>query len=183
MRRGLRFTSLLIWFLLAIPLPAYANAPPAPDGMFSLLMILPVAILGVRLAGAKLPPSGKAKRILLGLALGFSILISGAGPASFGFFSLGGPIFLLCYGVLRGGQAMKHGQGWKRFALSAVVMLLTLLAAADYVASLTWSYQPTALTESNALGAVRTINTAENTFRSDANLVPRFRNSFRNRLG
>ena len=40
--------------LLAGAAPAYANNPPAPDGMLSILLLFPAAIFGFRLAGAKL---------------------------------------------------------------------------------------------------------------------------------
>jgi len=163
MRRAIRVTSLLLWFLLAGPLPAFANESPAPTAMLSLLMILPVAILGLRLAGAKLPPRGKAKRILLGLALAFSVLISMAGSGG-GFLTLGALVVLLCYGVLRGGQAMKHGQGGKRFAVGLTVMVLTLLAVADYSASA--SFEPayihsSGILEGHAVRWIRTIVTNE----------------------
>lgn len=168
MRRAIRVTSLLLWFLLAGPLPAYANDAPEADGMLSLLMIFPIAILGLRLAGAKLPPGGTIKRFLIGLALGFSALASVVFLGS-GGFALGG-LMMLCYGWARGGRAIKHGQGRKRFAIGLAVILFTLLAVADYLASFTSYRYTTQHAEYNGISAVRAINTAEITFRSDANL-------------
>ena len=48
---------LLLWCLFAGAVPAYANNAPQPDGLLTLILIFPVAILGFRLAGAK--PSDK----------------------------------------------------------------------------------------------------------------------------
>lgn len=54
MRRRWEVVCWLMWFLFAGALPAYANNPPAPDGMFSLILIFPVVIVGWRWAGVKL---------------------------------------------------------------------------------------------------------------------------------
>ncbi len=168
MRRAIRVTSLLLWFLLAGPLPAYANDAPGPDGILSLLMIFPIAVLGLRLAGAKLPPGGTIKRFLLGLALGFSALISVVFLGS-GGFAVGGAM-MLYYGVLRGGRAVKYGQGRKRFTIGLAVILLTLVAVADYLASFTSYRRSTSAAEYNAMSAVRTIVGAEIKPRSSARL-------------
>lgn len=167
MNRARRNTLLLFYFLFAACLPAYANEPPAPDGMLSLMMIIPVAILGLRLAGAKLPPRGKAERILTGLALGFSILFCAAGAGG-AIFALAGWVFLLGYGIWRGAQALKHGMGWRRFAAGFAVILFTPLAFADYFASLNWYYYTTRHLEVRAVTRLYTIRNAQQQFQISA---------------
>ena len=46
MKKKLEIATWLGWFLLAGTLPAFANNPPAPDGMLSILLLFPMAILG-----------------------------------------------------------------------------------------------------------------------------------------
>ncbi len=163
MNRARRNTLLLLYFLFAACLPAYANEPPAPDGMLSLMMIIPVAIVGLRLAGAKLPPRGKARRILTGLALGFSIVLCAGGSEGY-IFGVAGMAFLVVYGIWRGAQALKHGMGWRRFAAGFAVILFTPLAFADYYASLNWYYYTTRHLEVRAVGWLRTIRNAQQQF-------------------
>lgn len=151
--------------LLAAPLPAFANNPPQPDGALGLVLLFPVAILGLRLAGARPDEKTKARRLLKGLILGFSFLLTLAGT---GIALI--PLFiLLSYGLHRGGLAIARGQGAKRFAAGAGIILFTFFALANYVASLSY-YPGAARYESSALGTVRTINTAEVSFQSDAML-------------
>ncbi|MGD0922256.1 MAG: hypothetical protein ABSA70_10890 [Terriglobia bacterium] len=172
MRRGIRVTSLLLWFLLATPLSAYANDAPGVDGMLSVLMIVPIAILGLRLAGVKVPPGGKIKRLLRGLALGFSILFFTLFFTVFlgsGGWALGG-LMMGSYGVLRGRRAIKHGQGRKRFAIGLAVIVFTLIAVADYVVSFRSLYLATHFTEGGAAIGVLTIVIAETEFQSAAKL-------------
>lgn len=172
MRRAIRVTSLLLWFLLAGPLSAYANDAPGVDGMLSVLMIVPIAILGLRLAGAKPPPGGKIKRLLLGLALGFSILFFTLFFTVFlgsGGWALGG-LMMLTYGVLRGRRAIKHGQGRKRFAIGLAVILFTLMAVANYVASFGSYFYSTQRAERYAWSMVNTIASREIEFQSAAKL-------------
>lgn len=164
MRPRLRL-SLTFWLVLAGCMPAYANNPPAPDGMLSVVMIFPVAILGLRFAGARLPAVSRKWRILKGLGLGLATFLT-AGGTDLAAIPL---LILLVYGLLRGTQAINLGQGGKRFAAGVAVMLFTLFAMANYVAS-TMGYPSAAATESYAAGTVRDINTAEEQFRSGATL-------------
>ncbi len=157
--------SLTFWLVLCGCIPAYANNPPAPDGMLSLVMIFPVAILGLRFAGARLPAQSRKWRILKGLGLGLATFLT-AGGTEIAMIPL---VILLVYGLWRGTQAIQLGRGGKRFAAGGAVMLFTLFAMANYVAS-TMTYRGTTATESSAVGAVRTINTAEEQFRSDRTL-------------
>lgn len=156
---------LLLFCLLAAPLPAYANNPPQPDGMLGLILLFPVAILGLRLAGVRPDEKSKARRLFTGLILGFAFLLSMAGT---GIGALG-MLVLLSYGLHRGGLAIARGQGAKRFAVGAGVILFTLFATANYGASLTY-YPSVRRYESNAAGALRAINVAEATFQAEAKL-------------
>jgi len=155
---------LLAFCLLAVPLPAFANNPPQPDGALSVLLIFPVAILGLRLAGVRRDEQKKTRRLLTGLILGFAFLLTLAGTG----IAIIPLLVLLCYGLHRGGLAISRGQGTKRFAAGAGVILFTFFAIANYLASL----NPLSVGryESSAVGTVRTINTAEITFQSDAML-------------
>ena len=156
---------LLAFCLLAAPLPAFGNNPPQPDGMLGLVLLFPVAILGLRLAGVRRDEKSKARRLLTGLILGFAFLLTLAGT---GIGALG-MLVLLYYGVHRGVRVVARGQGAKRFAVGAGVILFTLFAGVNYLASL--NYDPGVRRyESSAVSALRTIATAEFTFQADATL-------------
>jgi len=162
MRRRLVITCWLLWFLLAGALPAYANNPPAPDGMFGLILIFPVVIVAWRLAGVQTTGERKwrvANRLLLTLSVLFSA--AGSGVALFGV------IYLLLYGIHRGIQVVQRGQGKKRLALGGAIVLFTFFGLSNYMVSM-GDYPRTAIPE--ALDVLRTIARAEETFRSNATL-------------
>jgi len=165
MNKGSRIAGGLWWILVAGAAPAYANNPPAPDGMLSLLLVFPVAILGFRLAGAKFTEKEKKWRILRGVLLALCTLAAAAGTGVGGL----GMLVLLSYGLLRGAQAMGRGQGGRRFALGAFMILFAFFAGANYLTSLN-NWPSVLRSESSAVGAVRTIVTAETTFRADKKL-------------
>lgn len=156
---------LLLSCLLGSSVPAYANNPPAPDGMLSVVMIFPAAILGFRWARAKLPEQSRKRRIAQGIGLAVATLLTGGGTE----LSLIPLLILLVYGLWRGVQVMQLGQGGKRFPIGALVMLFTLFAIANYMASLTY-FPRVAAQESHSVSRVRTIRTAEETFKSAATL-------------
>jgi len=155
----------VLCFLLIAAVPAYANNPPAPDGVFSLVMIFVVAILARRLSGATFPAQSRSWRSIKGggLALAFLLTLGGTELALLPL------LILLLYGLWRGAYVIKLGQGSKRFLLGSVAMLFTLFAVANYVASLS-NYSRVASRESSAVRGVRTIATAEARFRADARL-------------
>lgn len=151
-----------VGLLLAGVVPAYANNPPAPDGMLSIILLFPVAIFGFRLAGATLNDKEKKWKPVRGFVLGGAAFLTAAGTA----LAVIPLLILLCYGLLRGGQAMARGQGVKRFAIGTGVILFTLFAVANYLASV--NYVPGAARfESSAIAAIRTIVYSEMTFVAD----------------
>lgn len=155
----------VLCFLLIAAVPAYANNPPAPDGVFSLVMIFVVAILARRLSGATFPAQSRSWRIIKGVGLALAFLLT-LGGTELALLPL---LILLLYGLWRGAYVIKLGQGSKRFLLGSVAMLFTLFAVANYVASLS-NYSGVASRESSAVGGVRTIATAEASFRADSRL-------------
>jgi len=165
MRKNCRSALWLCWLVLAGALPAYANNAPAPDGMLSIVLIFPVVILGFRFAGAELNEKETRWRILRGVFLAICALATaiGTGIAAVAL------LVLLGYGLLRGVQIMWRGQGRRRFALGPLVIVFTLVACANYLASLgTWS--SVERSEASAVSAVRNIITAEITYVADKRL-------------
>ncbi|MBI4165970.1 MAG: hypothetical protein HY508_09585 [Acidobacteria bacterium] len=144
----------MMLLLVASAVPAYANNPPAPDGAFSLLLIIPVVIIASRLAREQRGKKGWKSRVLTGLVLGLAILFSMAGTE----LSMAAMIVVV-YGLWRGIEVMRHGQGAKRFGLGAAVVMFSLLAAANYVAALV--YPLVAPPEARVLSVIRSIVTAE----------------------
>jgi hypothetical protein len=152
---------MLAWFLLSDPPAAYANNPPAPDGMLSIMLLFPVAIYGFLFAGAKLTEKERKWKPVRGFVLGGSAVLTAAGTG----IAIIPLLILLCYGVLRGAQAMARGQGAKRFAIGSGMILFTLLAVANYMASARGG-SSTAWTEGSGADGMRSIVNAEVTFKS-----------------
>lgn len=157
---------LALGFLLLTALPAYANNPPAPDGLFSLLMIFVAAILGRRLAGATFPKERRAWKVIKRLGLGLAFLLTLGGTE----MALPPLLVLLFYGLRQGAYVMKLGQGSKRFVFGGAVLFVTLLGLADYGAS-SADYPGEAMRrESSAVRGLRQIVVAERQFLADARL-------------
>jgi hypothetical protein len=78
-------------------------------------------------------------------------------------------LILLFYGLRRGAQAMARGQGAKRFAIGSGMILFTLFAVANYLASARGG-SSTAWIEASGAGEVRTIVTAEMALRANGKL-------------
>jgi len=140
-------------------LPAWANNPPQPDGLFSLILIFPVVIIGFRLAGASYTQGERKWRILRGLLLGLSVIFAMAGSETAGLPM----VFLLIFGCMRGVQIIMRGHGAKRIAIGLVVCLWTLFAVTDYGVSLTvWS--PVRVHQEMAVMKLRALAKAEETY-------------------
>lgn len=155
MRRVVNKAMWTVGLLLAGAAPAFANNPPAPDGAFSLLLIIPVIIIASRLAREQRAKKSWKSRLLTGLVLGVAILFSLAGT-EIGF---GAMLIVAVFGLWRGVEVMRQGQGAKRFGLGAAVVMFSLLATANYVAAL--YYPLSASPEARAVSAIRSIVTAE----------------------
>jgi len=152
---------LLLLILLVYAIPAYANNPPQPDGMFSILLIFPLAILASKSAGVEPLPAGWLG-ITLALILAFCTFLLTAGSS---LATLPLLIVLLCaisYAI----RIVWRGQGMKKVLLGAGLALWSLFAVADYVASL-FNYPHTVLAvESQAIGRLRNLASAEDEFRN-----------------
>jgi hypothetical protein len=157
-----RLRLLLVLFFCCVA-TAYANNPPQPDGLFSILLIFPVVILGRRLAAV--PPVQKTlwKRIVVTLVLTACVVLCMAGTELALIPLLG----IAGYGIVRATQILHHGQGRKRIVVGVALLGLVLFAVTDYVASLL-SYDPGPVLESIAVSRLRSLATAEGEFRTPA---------------
>lgn len=155
----------LLWLLFAGAVPAYANNPPQPDGLYTLILIFPVAILGYRLAGARATEKERKWRVRTGLLLALCTLLTFGGT----MLALIPLLIIFGYGVRRGIQAMARGQGKKRVACGCGIILFTLFAVANYLVSLNNPLEGPSV-ENGALVNLRVINVAEQEFQSNATL-------------
>jgi hypothetical protein len=133
--------------------------------MLSIILIFPVAILGFRLAGAQLTSKEMKWRPVRMIFLVLCALATLAGTVMGGLAML----ILVAYAMLRGGQAMSRGQGKKRFALGAAVILFAPLAGLNYALS-TNNWPSVEWAEATGAGGVRAIVTAEIAFKANAKL-------------
>ena len=163
MRRRLVITCWLLWFLLAGALPAYANNPPSADGMFGLILIFPVVLAAWRLAGVQTTGKERKWRVANGVLLTLSVLFSAAGSA--GALGL---LYVLVYGIRRGIQVVRRGQGKKRLALGGAIILFTFFGLSNWMFSL-GHYAPRTK-EPYAGFVLGAIVSAQETFRSNATL-------------
>ncbi len=155
---------LLVIGLLTLAVPAYANNPPQPDGLFSVLLIFPIAILGARFAGVASRQTSIARRIVDGIVVTGLILFLLAGTV-FGIFAA---LCLLAYAVIHASQMIRLGQGTKRIVLGSVVVLFSLFAVADYAVSSVANHSSLVLHESATLGNLRSITSAQLEFSKSA---------------
>jgi hypothetical protein len=166
MTRSLIITCWLLWFLPAGELRALADTPPAPDGIFGLILIFPVVIAAWRFAGVEANAKERKWRVANGVLLTLCVLFCGAG-ASGGLLALGGLLYISGYGILRGTQVINRGQGKKRLALGGAIILFALFAVSNYMMSLG---RGLSRAEPEAEIALRMIARAEESFRSNATL-------------
>jgi len=151
-----RKLELIFWMVTLSALPARANNPPQPDGLFSLILIFPIIIFGFRLAGASYTDSERRWRLLRGLLLALAVL--------FGKAAGGIPLLaILIFGFWRGIQITKRGQGKKRFLIGAFVWVWTLFALSDYVISML-VYSPVPYHELDTVRNLRYLAQAEQAY-------------------
>ncbi len=151
---------LLLVFAATWVLPASANNPPQPDGVFSVLLIFLVVLIGMRLAAAIPHPKTTKRRLLIGLALAFCFIMTLAGTE----IGLLGLLAILVYGIVRGIQIMRRGQGWKSRVVGAIVVLWVVFAVGDYYASIVSARPSIAVYEGLAVQRLRILSTAETNF-------------------
>ena len=152
---------LLLILVATCALPASANNPPQLDGIFSLLLIFPVVLIGMRLANARPGPNAKRRPVLIGLLMALAFIISLAGDEIGGF----GLLAILIYGIYRGAQILQRGKGRKAWVIGAIVILWALFAGADYFVSVaTFPPSREAVNEAQAMMRLHAISTAESSF-------------------
>jgi len=147
-----------LWCLPACPLAAWANNAPLPDGILGIVLIFPAAILGLRLAAARLPKVSRIWKIMviIGLALA-TYLAMGISAAA---------VPLFAFGLYRGLQMMRFGKGARRFPVGLAMILFTVLATANYGASLNYGWMSTIVAESDGVSAIRAVARAEEEFKA-----------------
>jgi hypothetical protein len=150
---------LIFWILTLSARPAWANNPPQPDGLFSLILIFPVVILGFRLAGAIYTEGERKWRVLRGSLLALAVILALAGTA----MALIPLAILLAFGCVRGAQIMVRGTGPWRMLIGPAVCLWTLFAVSDYVVSLT-VHSPVRFNETTVVEHLRSLNDAERAY-------------------
>lgn len=152
----------ILWVLSLIAagaLPAYANNPPQPDGLFSVLLVFPMALIGLRIARVQIPRTKRVWAVLKVALLVLSAILTAGGDE----IGLVGLLVILGYGCVRGVQIIRKGTGWKRILVGTLVLLWVLFAVSDYYASLIY-YPTPAYSEAAAVTALRTLVQAEDTF-------------------
>jgi hypothetical protein len=78
-------------------------------------------------------------------------------------------VILLVYGLFRGVEAVRFGSGHRRWASGTVIILFTLFAVANYLASLSYLPSPY-FTESLAVARVRSLLAAQLDLQASAKL-------------
>jgi hypothetical protein len=152
---------LFIALVVCCVTPAYANNPPQPDGLFSVLLIFPAVIVGRRLAGVSPVSESLAKRIATAFILLVCVILCLGGTG----LALVPLIIIAGYGIVRATQILRKGQGRKRIVIATALIGLVLFAVTDYFASLL-SYDPAAVMESIAMSRLRSLATAEQQFKT-----------------
>lgn len=152
---------LLVALVVCCVAPAYANNPPQPDGLFSILLIFPAVILGRWLAGVAPASKSLAKRLSTAFILLVCVILCLGGTG----LALVPLIIIAGYGIVRATQILRNGQGRKRILIGSALLGLVLFAVTDYFASLL-SYDPAAALEYVAVSRLRSLAAAEQEFRT-----------------
>jgi len=151
----------LFVFLLAFAIPAYANNPPQPDGLFSLLLVFPVVLLACRLAGLNSPPKRSVMRIIVWTLVGVgSVVLLGAGT----FIGAFAALLVLIYAIVRASHIMQKSESRKRPLIGLAVIAFALFAFVDYFVSIATYHKSTAVYEYIATMKIRQLNEAEQEF-------------------
>lgn len=148
---------LLTICLLTLAVPACANNPPQPDGLPSVLLVFPVAIIAARLA--RVPPVKRSvpTRILYGIVMLALLVVLGAGDEIGPLAALG----VLVYSLVRAIRIFRDSKGAKPIILGSAVILFSVFAVVDYVISCATNVSFMAVHESATVGSLRSITDAE----------------------
>jgi len=156
-----RRVQLLVLFFLAGALPAHANNPPQPDGLFAMLLVFPVVIVAMRIASVSTPPKRPVVRIIGTVAAGIVVLFFlGAGTAMGALAAVG----VVIYAAVRCGRMLDRSSHPKRWWIAGAVLVLSLMALADYWFSIVRYYPSTDLYEVWAASGLRSLANAESEF-------------------
>ena len=150
----------LLIVLLTFATPAYANNPPQPDGLFSVLLVFPIAMIALRLAQVPREKRSVTSRIVRGIIVAGLILFLMVGTELGALATL----CVLVYAAIRASQMMRDGRGTKRVALGSALILFALLACADYIFSIMGNVRSSASYEASAVGKLRALTSAEQDF-------------------
>jgi len=151
----------LFLIFLAFAIPAYANNPPQPDGLFSVLLIFPVVILACRIAGLTQTPRRPVVRVIIWIVVGIcSVVFLGAGTIIGAFAAL----LVLIFAIVRASQIMQKSRNAKRHLIGLIVVVLSLLAFVDYYLSIARGHLSTSFYEYAATMRIRNLSEAEQEF-------------------
>jgi len=151
---------LIFIFVATCALPAYANNPPQPDGIFSILLIFPVVLIGIRISASEPASKTKKRPYLIGLALTLCFILTLAGT-EIGGLAL---FVILVWGFIRGIQILRRGEGRNARVVGAIVLVWVLFAVGDYYASIASTRPSIAMDEALAVQRLQTLSTAEADF-------------------
>ena len=130
--------------------------------MLGVILIFPAAILGLRLAAAKLPEMSRRRKFVGRAGLFLAVLLTAGGTV----IALIPLVVLFGFGLYRSLQMMKHGQGIRRFGAGVAMLLFSVFAIANYLASLNYAWLSTLAAESDCVSVVSAVAGAEEKFKA-----------------
>jgi hypothetical protein len=130
--------------------------------MLGIILIFPAAILGLRLAAARLPEMSRRRKFVGRAGLFLVVLLTAAGTE----LALVPLLVLFAFGAYRSLQMMKCGQGIRRFGVGVGMLLFAVFAIANYLASFNYGWMSTIAVESDCVPAVRAVARAEEEFKA-----------------
>jgi hypothetical protein len=151
----------VLWIVIAFAVPAYANNPPQPDGLFSVLLVFPVVIFGARLAGVVPKPRRLFVRIISGLAVAIvSIFFLATGT----FLGALAALAILAYAIVYANRIARQGHNSRRGLIAALVTGFALFAFVDYYVSIVSEHMDSSVYEYIAESKIRHLSDAEQEF-------------------